>query len=115
MGVVVGSAVLPVRLCGLQKRIFDVVNGNHPNVVSTDVIVDMVYAHRLDGGPDWANSTVRRSVYEINRKLKPFGFKLAAKVGRNSPGYRVVEIAESQWDLMWKRPFDRPELVYGES
>ena len=112
MGVVVGTEIPHVELVGLQRRIFEAVLRAGDTRISTDDLVGVIYSDRSDGGPNWANSTVRRLVFEINKKLRPLGFRIHGKVGRSSSGYIIVREV-SEWDAMWSRPFDWPHILHG--
>ena len=86
----------PADLCGTQLRIFDLVAASKTERVSTDTLIDCVWRNDPNGGPEWAASVIRRSVFELNKKLVPFGLKIVGKQGRSSPGYRLERVSISR-------------------
>ena len=96
------------NLVGLQRRIYEIVKRASPERISTSEIAGMIYGNRVDGGPEWANSTVRRLIFEINKKIKPE--RLSGKPGRSSSGYVLVK-KPTEWEAMWSKPFQWPQYL----
>ena len=99
------------ELVGLQKRIYEIVKRAYPNRVATGDLIEMLYANCINGEPEWAASSVKHQVYEINKKIHPH--KISGKNGRASSGYIFIE--HSEWDAMWSKPFHRPDILNGEA
>jgi hypothetical protein len=78
------------EVVGLQKRIYDAIVRSKNSGISTVDLVSIVYADHVDGGPLHAESCIKHSIFEINKKLKEDGLIIRAKLGRASSGYKLV-------------------------
>lgn len=59
--------------------------------VSARQMIDMLYAHRPDGGPDDPGRTVRDQVYKMRQKLGPLGIEIQSVGQRNTAdGWRLA-------------------------
>lgn len=101
---------MKIELVGQQKRIYEAVKRAYPERISTNDLVDLIYSERSDGGPIWANSTIRRLIFDINQKIAAYGERLSGKPGRSSSGYVFVK-HETEWDIMWAKPFQWPQYL----
>jgi hypothetical protein len=81
-----GQIIPPkIGLPRVKQRIYDCV-ASHPAGVTTDQILDYVYADDPNGGPD--RPCVRAHVYQMNKHhLIPFGVFLRADHG---PGAKYI-------------------------
>jgi hypothetical protein len=72
------------RLGGWYRdRIFELVSAR-PNGVSTLEIINVIYSHRADGGPTWANKAVHVMIYLMNKTLAKDGWRIRSTRGRGA-------------------------------
>ena len=108
----INDLIPELKLTGMQKRILEIVNRRSPTGISMQELASAVYADDPDGGPLNAGSSLRSTVFQLNRKLKPHGLRVYGKIGRASDGYRIVQLTgESSWHEMWSKPFHKPEYL----
>lgn len=66
----------------LELGVFNAVVAR-PYGLTVDEIVDALYGHREDGGPEYARNIVSTRLVSLNRKLKPLGMRIK---GWGGPG-----------------------------
>lgn len=92
-----GIAGLP-PLPGMQQRVLDLLVKAGPHGISTDALVERVYAQDPDGGPQHATTCVRIAISRLRKLLRPLGkdITVSAFGGRsfgsgNCGIYRLVD------------------------
>lgn len=65
-------------------------------------LIDLIYGHDKNGGPDGAHAALFNIVVRTNRKLKPFNMVIRAKSGQGSSCYSIVaqEQKQNEHDLL---------------
>lgn len=64
-----------------QRVIFDLLSRSMGTAVMRDTIMDRMYAHRSDGGPDTADQVLKATVSQLRRRIEPFGWTISASKG----------------------------------
>jgi len=59
--------------------------------ININELIDRIYQHRLDGGPDWAHTTVWVTKFKLNKKLELIGLKIVAVLKRPCK-YRLIRL-----------------------
>lgn len=84
--------VPPVPLTPMQLKIFNAVKRS-PHGVGGDRLVDVIYADRVDGGPEYARVSLSVLIINANARLKAAGVEITTRVnGRRSLFYRLVAL-----------------------
>ena len=86
------SLDVPEALPGLERLIFETVAKSKTAGTSTDALVDAIYGHRADGGPDFAKKAIHVRIWRINKRLAPAGLAVRSDNCGASSVYRVVSI-----------------------
>lgn len=68
------------KLTPSEKRLLSILS-KAGNGISIDAIVDRMYAHRDDGGPDWAKNTIHVIRHNMKPKLTKMGVKIHSRRG----------------------------------
>ena len=74
----------------MQRAILDAVL-RHPGR-SRSEIADRVYAEDPAGGPDGGSSVIGAHLYQANKRLQRFGFRITCGSGQRT-GYRLERLA----------------------
>ena len=77
-------------LAPLQRAVLDAVL-RRPGL-SRDEIMDRVYSEDPNGGPDCGSSVIGAHLYQANKRLQRFGFRITCGSGRRT-GYRLERLA----------------------
>lgn len=74
-----------------QARVYSMVR-KAPAVINGWRLVELMYADRVDGGPEFALDCVHAIIRTLNKRLKPIGERVRAD--KRGPGatYRIVKI-----------------------
>jgi len=64
-----------INLTRTQQRIANLICASD-NGISSDQLLNKLYAHRRDGGPLTAQTIIHVYVCKINKKLRPFGMRI---------------------------------------
>lgn len=83
----VEKAALSAGLSPSERRLFLAVSGGKGRAVTLDAIMENIWGHDPNGGPDCADVIIRRYVCTGRPKLKPFGFGYECVRG---VGYRLI-------------------------
>ena len=57
--------------------------------ITLDGIVEVIYADRPNGEPEWAASTIKATIHRANKELLPQGYVIRSKYGQ---GYRLYSV-----------------------
>ena len=74
--------ILRNRLTQTQRKIFDLFLTRPGEPFRVSSIVLLAYSNRDDGGPLWAEGTVRVVIYQLKNRIRPYGWGI-----RNHHGY----------------------------
>lgn len=74
------------------RTIFDMLAERPGRAVQRDAIIDALYGHRADGGPEHADHITKVFVSQIRRAIEPFGWTVT--VSRGGSG------SLAQWKLI---------------
>ena len=77
------------RLGAMQQALVNIVRQANGSRITTDSIVERLWASDPDGGPELPKKTVAVMVRQVNAKSIPHGFKIECGGGRRD-GYRIV-------------------------
>jgi DNA-binding winged helix-turn-helix (wHTH) protein len=61
-----------------------------PRSISKQALIDHVYGDRPDGGPDTASDCIRMTIWNLRRRLAPFGWTISDS--RKGGGYRLERV-----------------------
>jgi hypothetical protein len=86
------SLNVPEALPGMERVIFETIAKSQAAGASTDTLVDKVYGHRSDGGPDFARKAIHVRIWRINKRLAPAGLAVRSDNCGASSVYRVVSV-----------------------
>lgn len=75
-----------------QRLIFDLLSRSVGQPVMRDTMIDLMYSHRADGGPDTADHVLKAMVSQLRRRIEPFGWTISTSKGGS--GYLA------QWRLI---------------
>ena len=81
-----------VTLSRLQRRIYEIVQSCDDHGIDMHDLAERVYAHRRDGGPEYAADSIRVTIHLMNKRLAACGRQIKASVRGRGAGYRVVAI-----------------------
>ena len=75
---------------GQQRKIYEAVARAGNVGIGSERLVDAVYAHRADGGPDTGHKVIHVQICkQINPRLKRYGLKIYAGQGAGGNPYRL--------------------------
>lgn len=81
-----------VSLTPQQYRIVQRIKKAGKHGITTEMLIDHVYANDPDGGPVTAAQTLHVQVMLANRELRKIGFKVASTCkGRRDGEYRITQ------------------------
>lgn len=86
---------------GHQLIILDKLSRRVGRLVSSDDLIDAMYASHADGGPDKANGVLSVSMSRLKQEIAAFGWTIIS-VGRgsgNRASYKLIPISTSATDL----------------
>jgi hypothetical protein len=91
-----GHPVAPDEIKGIlkgkQKAVYEVIARAGGLGISTQEIMDIVYAGHPDGGPTW--NTLSATARIINKKIECFGLMIRSERGWGASCYRLLPIEE---------------------
>lgn len=93
----------PVRnLSGSQALILKAVHAAGPHGLRSTTLVDLVYDHDINGGPEDGINAVHSMVRKLNKKLKPINKTICAPGGHGPSCYvlRDIEPRQDEHDLL---------------
>jgi hypothetical protein len=99
----------PLRVTGtVRQAIVDYVAGAVDGL-SMGQLIELVYACRPNGEPEWAANSIKGMVSHANKQLARQGWRLSSTRG---PGarYRLVPFNDLH-AATWSKPFAHPELL----
>lgn len=56
------------------------------------LLIEEIYGHRRDGGPDWADGVVHVNICRMNDKLARFGKKIVSVSAKAKAYYKVSDV-----------------------
>ncbi|MCY0148333.1 helix-turn-helix domain-containing protein [Hoeflea sp. G2-23] len=92
MGRMLDATQLPlIRFSPAQRVIVRALVARHPNPVSIEALIGVLYGGRLDGGPTDASSTVKVLISQIRKRLGPHKWRIPLEPGGqgNTARYRL--------------------------
>jgi hypothetical protein len=78
----------------VQKSIYDTVSIAGRAGVALETIIEGVYAGDPNGGPLYAEDSVRVAKFKLNKKLAPMGLAIRASLGRGARYFLQRSAAE---------------------
>lgn len=81
----VSTTIVPGRLSDSERQLFDFLMEHVGQRVPTKRLVSHMYGWREDGGPQWADQTVRVLIHRLRKKLNGFPIAVVNEYG----GYRM--------------------------
>lgn len=82
----------PVALTPMEFRIYDAVRRSPFGISGPRLLVRM-YGDRIDGGPDTAQKAMHVTIWRMNRKLVPAGFRIAGTAPGSGSVYKMQRLA----------------------
>ena len=74
----------------IRTRVLELV-ARRPDGISIGEIVGIVYMDNPNGEPKWAENSIKTSIYNANKELRPQGYMIRARHGRGSR-YRLLPL-----------------------
>lgn len=84
-------ADVAARMPETMRRVLDALKDGRPR--SLRQLADIVYDDDLNGGPDWAESSVKTTISHHRRELAAYGWNLTGASGR---GYTISAIQRQE-------------------
>ena len=91
-----------VKFGYLQTKIWNAVKMGMPDGISLADIVDKIYGHLPNGGPEWANKSVPVMIYQMNLKTRLHGWVIRSEMGRHISCYRIIPASKDPKLKRWK-------------
>ena len=75
-------AFASIRFTPSQRRLLDALLPHPGQWVTNLMILDRLYGHRADGGPENARATLKSIVFSTNRRLQGTSHKIESQSGK---------------------------------
>lgn len=83
-------------LTSFRQKIVDTVIKAGEHGITTNKLVNIMYADDINGGPDTAVKSIHTTVCKINKILKQHDFQIKSERGRNNYGYKIMKTLEGK-------------------